>query len=416
LSNKFELFTVDDFLEILSYLKGDSTPNLDVNIASLSKSEQVKTKIYFENTIDQTVFASNDYKRLKNFLIDWYSSLKTISTTQRLALDPHSLPEDHINELIRSFGFDISTSINNLSYYNKAEFFLDLVNIYKIKGTPKSISKILDYFGVANIDLVEYWLQKDDNGNLIFKPEKTIISTYSDKIKRNNIKFNDITKNDPHWMLSEDQINYLFDNSKIRFPSRSPYFGVIPILYLDTINVIESILTRFCQDEYSNWVVYPNSLKRDIKISSISYIVSILELYVAIVYILISFKSNGKKSGNITYFDGTCITSIETILEEYKKIIGNKELPPSDYKTSRVKNRNDKKEKIILFDNEFTKPSSSYFLNDSTADILLERLNKNFKDDIDLWINSGKNVEILSYLLKDLDSWIKKRIGGYTSY
>ena len=183
MSNKFELFTVNDFLEILSYLKGDSTPNLDVNIASLSKSEQVKTKIYFENTIDQTVFASNDYKRLKNFLIDWYSSLKTISTTQRLALDPHSLPEDHINELIRSFGFDISTSINNLSYYNKAEFFLDLVNIYKIKGTPKSISKILDYFGVANIDLVEYWLQKDDNGNLIFKPEKTIISTYSDKIK-----------------------------------------------------------------------------------------------------------------------------------------------------------------------------------------------------------------------------------------
>ena len=167
------MFSINDFFKILSYLKDSTAPSdLDDVLKILSKSEQATAGQYFQNVLDQNAHMSTDYLRLRNYLIDWYASHKTILGTQKKVSDVFSLPSDHIDELIRSFGF--TGPLGELTRDNKINFFYDLVNLYKIKGTPQSIVKSLSYFGLTDLDLVEYWLQKNSSGQLVFSPEYCI--------------------------------------------------------------------------------------------------------------------------------------------------------------------------------------------------------------------------------------------------
>ena len=124
------MFTIDDLWKIMLYLKdGTISPGLDGLTSSLATSEREISKAFFEQILDQNTFVSNDYRRLRTMLIDWYSSHKTIATTQKYASDVHRLPNKHLSELFRSFGFPLGLDIVPLS--SKANFFLDLVNFYK---------------------------------------------------------------------------------------------------------------------------------------------------------------------------------------------------------------------------------------------------------------------------------------------
>lgn len=163
------MFTPDDFWRIFRVLKdsSDIDPALDLNTKMLAESEQQTSKQFFLGTIDQVAHLSDDYKRLRSFLIDWYASHKTIVSTQKHISDVYSLPNNHVNELIRSFGF--TYGLNLVPLRNKVNMFLDLVNLYKKKGTPEALADILDYYGFTDADLVEYWLQKNNSGDLIFR-------------------------------------------------------------------------------------------------------------------------------------------------------------------------------------------------------------------------------------------------------
>ena len=129
------MFNVNDFFKLMYYFKtGDSTA-VDPNLIILANDSKGKTENLFTNTIDLDCFASEDYKRLKNFLVSWYSSSRTFASTMQSASDIRSLPQDQLNDLINSFGF--VDGLEKLNHSSKIDFFYDLVNLYKIKGTPE---------------------------------------------------------------------------------------------------------------------------------------------------------------------------------------------------------------------------------------------------------------------------------------
>jgi len=309
------MFTLANFWQILNFLDGTSTLSLDSNTRILAPSEQGVAKNLFENTIDQIVFASDDYKRLKDFLVNWYASHRTIITTQKQANDIFSLPEDQLDELLHSFGFTFATT--PLSFLTKANFFLDLVNLYKVKGTPQTLIDVLQYYGLSDIDLAEYWLEKNSGGDLIFRSERYLPPGVLD-IAFANIDFDIMTRDDPHWRLGESQILRLVDINKIALPSKSPYFSIRPRYNLTLLKTILSIVQRHVQDDYDTYSS-GGTLSRDIKLTEVNIYASFLELYLSCDYVFNEIYDHTDSTDDRFYcYDGTSIISTAVIVNQWE--------------------------------------------------------------------------------------------------
>jgi hypothetical protein len=388
----------------MRYFKGDPVPNLDTNLIISAEDSKAKATTLFNENIDLACYSTEDYKRLRNFLINWYASLRSFSSIMRNASDVRSLPEDHLNQLINSFGF--VDSLEDITKSNKIDFFYDLVNLYKIKGTPESIERVVSYFGIPDVEIIEYWLQYDKSYNLIFHP--VIISSNVVGISVDNIPFKTFTDVDPHWFLTEDNINQLFLNNKIAFPSKTPYFGLRPLLYISgsSINSSLGILFRIIQDMYTNYLVgiIPN---RDIVVSDISIKVSILDLYLGWVYAFNSVypKITDSLDDSILIYNGPMNVTYNSIIQLYDSLSGR----------LNINTRAELKYNQDLLNFHFTRLKSTSFLTDlNTAGNVLNTTNPDFKNLIDINLPVDKGTYILKILIKNLSSWIKKNISSYS--
>jgi hypothetical protein len=401
------LFSPDDYWKILDYLSGEDVPDLDSTIKTLADSERTKTRSLFENTIDQACFNTEDYKRIRSFLIDWYSGLKTQISLQRQSYDPFVLPPEYLNELIKSFGYLYPADIASINI--RANFFLDLVNLYKIKGTPLSLKRALDYYGMRNVDLSEYWLQKNESGEIIFKG----VSIYTPLIKLSwpDVRF-EAALADPHWFQTKQDIIQLLDRNMIVLPSKSPYFGLRPFFSLSEIQQTISIMVRMIDDQYQAWKT-TSVLQTDIKLNLLNITVSLLENYLACVYIVNSSFDYHEpalyEADSYLCYDGTS-EIVADIISEYETLtsypVWDADDPEGD-----IANR---KELAIQFGDLFTRPNSQNFIKtklgvDSAGDIL-NHINPDFKAIVDSYISSGKYYELLASLLQDLSGWIRFHI------
>lgn len=394
------MFSIDDFTNILNYLMGQTVDDLDSNMKSLILSEKGKTTTLFENTLDQITFSSNDYKRLRKFLISWYTAHKVLTTVQKQVTDVFSMPEEHLNELIRSFGYPYPIDI---SFVSKVNFFLDLVNLYKIKGTPQALSSLLGYFGYNNIDITEYLLQFDSHKRLVFRSLPIITQNLTRNVPWSDVPYAHLTDDDPHWMLSEQECLNLEAINKIAFPSKSPYFGVRPAYHMDSvIYPVMSLISKKVRDEYNVWYS-TGTLNQVITLSKLNFKVSFLELYEATCYAFIEYfertQHNPKVSGDVFCYDGSNTTIVD-IIDEYKTLT-----------ESTLIDRDSRKQGLINFYRIFTKNQFDLQTNINNPGIFLNTVNKSFKDTIDSWITSNKGLTILIYLLQDLTEWVSNTYG-----
>lgn len=291
------MFSIDDYWLILKHLQGETVLALDDNTKSIADSEKGVSTQMFENTLDQSVFATDDYKRLRSFLIDWYAVLRTVGTTEMTASAVFSLPDSHVQELIQSFGYDFPTEL--LSFTTKVFFFLDLINLYKVKGTPVSLLRLLSYYGFNDLDLVEYDLMLDDSDVLVFRGKRVRRPEVGEfPIPYPDIEFEEFTQPDPHWMLSYADVIYAHDTQEMTLPSRSPYFGLRPRYRAEDLTFVMSLLERLVAEQYELWLatgrvditdpdiahIYDAGSEPKFKITLLNYRVSLLELYLACVY------------------------------------------------------------------------------------------------------------------------------------
>lgn len=406
------MFKLEDLWRILNYLKdGTDDPRLDENTKVLSKSEKEIARSLFTNTIDQPVFNTNDYKKLRKFIIDWYASHRTITSTQKNISDVFSLPDDHVNELFRSFGFN--TGLTLVPLVTKVNLFLDLVNLYKKKGSPEAMIDILDYYGFTDADLIEYWLMKNESGDLIFRGESVRpAATGSTALLDVDVDYDVMTGDDPHWMLTKTQTETLINSNKINIPSKSPYFSLSSIFSLEKLTGALSILSRKVQDQYDDYI-NGISLPQDVTIKNVGYTVSILEAYLAAIY---GFETHFSWTGNTTDLNFLCFNDTDLPSPLYEAIDGLTDSLGNDISYNYLTNytptsRADRKEKLETFATYFTRSMSTNFLNSANvAGPLLNTINPSLKAEIDSWFLQSLGSDLITYLLGTIDIWIRKNI------
>ncbi len=402
------MFTIDDLWRIMKYLKdGTTDPNLSELTTSLATSEKITVESFFENILDQGTFNSNDYNKLRQMLIDWYSSHKTIATTQRDASDVHKLPNQDLSELFKSFGFPIGLELVPLS--TKANFFLDLVNFYKKKGSPETLVDVLDYYGFSDTDLIEYWLQKDQFGNLVFRGESVrLAATGSTVLLDTDVPFEALTTPDPHWFQTKSDIEALITTNKINLPSKTPYFSLSSIFSLYSVNISLSILFRIVQDQYDR---YTSSLELpyNIPVKNLGLVLPLLHIYVGTIYCFEKMFGYGTTNSFTNYncYDGTVkylgdppvpfnLSSLTSIAEDLIK---------------RPQTKEERETRLEELFNSWSRPLSEHFLNSlNAAEPLIASLNQNFKDVIDSWFALGDESFLITYLLGTLDNWIRLNV------
>ena len=134
--------SIEDFWKLLDEIQGEETDLTDA-VKSIAKNEKTVSENLFTNIIDQLAYNSPDYIRIRSFLRDWYAAHRSLTTFQANVSDVYQMPNDQLDDLFQSFGYKYSTDIrdpiSNNSSLNKINFFLDLINLYKIKGTPKAL-------------------------------------------------------------------------------------------------------------------------------------------------------------------------------------------------------------------------------------------------------------------------------------
>ena len=401
--------SIEDFWKLLEEIQGENTDLTD-SVKAIAKDQRTVSERLFTNVIDQIAYNSRDYQRIRSFLRDWYAAHRSLTTYQANISDIYQMPNDQLDDLFQSFGYNYSTGIrdpiSNNPSLNKINFFLDLVNLYKIKGTPKALVDVLQYYGITDVDLYEMSLQFEDRpdktpDDLIFKGR--VVSGTTGDTSPIYLPFDLLTQGDPHWLQSEAQIRSLFASNTINFPSQSPYFAIKPLFDEEATDAATGILQRHVQDQYDTWETagFPPEdttpiLPQDAVISITGDICSLLTIYLATIYTFNKEYEVGAPADNFICYDGTS-TDASVIIAEFQTI------------TSQPSSRADQKAKEALYLDQFSRPIGENFLQThADAGLVLGVLNPTVKANLD-GLATDLNT-VLGSLLKDLGEWVRANI------
>jgi len=400
---------IAEFWKILASIQGEST-DLTEAVDAIAKNEKTMSQRLMDTVIDQIAYKSPDWSRLKNFFRDWNAAHRTITSFQANISDVYEMPNDQLDELFRSFGYNLSVilkdSTSNESPAVKINLFLDLINLYKRKGTPQALLDILQYYGITDVDIYELQLQFEDRvgktlSDLIFKGK--VVAASSDDVSPIYLPFNFLTQEDPHWFQTEAQIRSLLTTNKINFPSQSPYFVVKPLFDEEQTDAATGILTRRVQDQYDIWNAagQPNEgliavLPQDAVITITGDTVSMLTLYLSCIYTFNKEFTVGSSTSRFICYDGTNTDSVD-IIDEFRTI------------TERVYSRDEWKTQWGVYLDTFSRLIGSNFLQDhNDAGDVLAVLHPSVKASLDTL--AVDNITTLGTLMRDLGEWVRSNI------
>jgi len=396
------LINENDFFEILQFLKEGDNGDVPEEVRNLANNTKIRTQNFFSRVIDQVPFNSSDYNRLRKMLIDWYSSLATFQDLQKTSSDASSLPHNLLNRACRGFGFAYADGIG--TRIDKALFLYSLCELYKIKGTPKSMKSALEFFGVYDVQIYEWWLKNDPVLDQLFIHSKPIDlgGIEVEKLEIQKVPYNQF-KFDNHWWYTEQEIKDIDNQSCIALPSITPYFSIQASANILKLKQLYGIIARKINDEYVD--VHDNliPLDRVIFVETYNINLSILELILSIshIYNTWSGRTYGSNSPNYEYYQGD-ETDFDVIVDEYNQVLRR---PPD---------RDRAKELQAEYLLKFTKLQSENFIQNPTdvSDILnevnptvLEWLNEILASSDDIIIST------LATLMKEFDIYIRMQYG-----
>jgi hypothetical protein len=396
-------FTIDIFWDILRSASGENPSSLTDTLNALAKDEDARSDSYFGNVIDQLSYNTADYKRLRSFFVDLYSAHKSVVKTSAGLSDPWSMSNSDLDELFRSFGYDHSVTLSGFDENplpNKVQLMLDLVNLYKVKGTPQALVDVLQYYGLSEVDIFEFFLRLEDSDTTIFRGEAIAGTTVNPGIL--DVEYPEFTTSDPHWFYTEDQILALHAANKINLPSKTPYIGIRPVINAQGPET--SILSRIIQDQYG---IYASggTLEQNADIRTTATVSSLLALYSSIVYVFNTYYPTGAPADLFLCYDGTDTNYLE-IKSDYESLTGQ------------PKTREEILIKLNDYYDDFNRIQPSNFLqNPEDAVNLLMLIDPTLKSDIDDLLSTDPPREVLSSLINDLSIWIRNNVGfGFINF
>lgn len=236
--------------------------NLDNGLSSLAYGEREETKKYFETVVDQVAYFTEDHKKIRNFIIDWYSAHKTKISKARKITELNLLSSEELSEFILSLGFPFPANIPNKNH--RIAFLKELINNYNKKGTPSVLGKILALYGLRNILISEWWIRYDSRREDPFFARSNVIYSTMNKDDINNPilettkSYGDFIKDSPHWQITLDELTELFNNpeNKISLPSITNAISIEAYTNIADMQIATAIFQRKVEETYDFWLRY----------------------------------------------------------------------------------------------------------------------------------------------------------------
>ena len=394
-----QLTLLFDIWEMVRTNDNPENRKLDEKIKNIIRGDKPKIQDFFNNIIDQPNFTTNDHKMLKKFISDWYLSQRTMVTGTGGAVDPFKMTNDQLNEMILSFGFPYPTRI--ISNQNKALFLLDLVDLYKKKGTPESLARSLQYFGLQNIRVSEWWIHRKRSGEFVARSKVILPKTRANEPPI-EIPYESFIANDPYWRLSLSDLEKEYLTSKISLPSLTPHFSIDASISISNVYPVISIISKKMQESYEFWLTTGEQV-RDIALTRYGINCSLLELILSIGYL---FNGQNSNLGNTIYeyqydidtnLDGVDEVDYQTIIDSYNTI------------SAKPLTRQERNSQLGNLFTDFTGKTSDFFLTDypGGAGELLYEINKELKIFLDAEKEALSDMSALEELLYILDGYLE---------
>lgn len=230
--------------------------NVDDITAQTVFNERQKSLDFYNNTMDIPAYDSYDNRRMKRLIIDWYASQKAGITKARTATDPFSLNDQELDELIKSFGFPYPDEISSVD--KKASFLLSLINFYHKKGSPSVLKQVLSFFGISDVVLTEWWIEKDYLKDEFVATSKVIAPTEKIGMQKYSVTkpYTEFISGDPYWFVDEQTLEENYNLSRITLPSITPIISVQGTISLSEITPAIAIISRKMQEAYEFWLEY----------------------------------------------------------------------------------------------------------------------------------------------------------------
>ena len=304
--------SIDKFFRVWGFLKNNPYTATKTNLAAAQESTPTVSKLYSDtlNLTEDTLMYPKDLQLIEeslrsrdkiwNFfskvmvpgsyayntvdmdlyrkmIIDWSSASKTFQNMFLRASDAFSLDDDDVDKAIRGFGVDFLNKSTQSDIIQRQLFLLTLCDLYKIKGSPQSITKSLTFAGISKSILREYWIERDPahyrtlqvRGKAIDKYKQDFNSdTNSYDYVNDPTRFGDMVMSwdafqnrlwdisEPHWWYTSDEIldiDYDID-TKLKLPSLTPYFGIEFISNMKDFNVKMGILEKILSDQTNAFI------------------------------------------------------------------------------------------------------------------------------------------------------------------
>ena len=260
----------DLFFKLMTYLRTGDISDLDEKILAIVNSEKQIAERHFTKVVDLPAYRGYDYESVREFLINWYASIRTIAAIHRNISDAYSLDYESLSEYCRSLGFLFPDYIPKR---NRATFLLELVNLYKIKGSPQGLLKLVQFLDYLDFKVLEYWLVADQQDYDLFydldffydiEPPKhllfigkqvgRILEDVPLQISYSYDQFREKLA-DGHWYYTRAEIGELDKQLKLNLPSLTPYFGLFNDQYVTRRWLpTYAILSRLIKQQWNDWV------------------------------------------------------------------------------------------------------------------------------------------------------------------
>ena len=371
-----------------------------IAISSLLVERRKKCEEYFDSVVDQPIYKTDDYLRLRRFLIYWYSALSVLTEKEKQVSEINFIDKDL---LLRSLGYDLyylhsDTAKNTLA--------TQISDIWSEKGTYLAMAKVLSLTDITDFAIYEYWLERDKYEDLVFHPVIIEGLSYStgeyEGFQPMDRHFEDVVKDDPHWQTTVEEIEAAEANNDIGLPSLSPYIGVAGTnKWLNNTELAMAWVNRVCDDIWKEYVNDPYNFDivkyRKYFFSPSNDNLSIIELYVAAGYMYNILYERDIPEREATQSRNYFCGDEATLYNSVQYISARNEV------FKRTNSRHERDE--LLRRKEIEWKSKGRIFSETQEDniAILQTFNPNFLSIIDNAIAIGDGYEFLGEILMMLD-------------
>jgi len=254
------------------------------NVSNLSNND---IAVFLENyNTEKDFFAANNvfylykedflYRALFRYLMVFSTILRSVYKIMNYKIDLNTTDQFILNNYLASHGFLL---YNNIPKSKKADFALNIMNLYNEKGSYQVIERIVKIIVGNEATIYDYWLYLEEKEQKYYflkvKPNENFMNIYLNKKGERRVEFTNVIIWDNTWFATEEDLL----NQNVRL-IKSKYFSLE-----SSINLLD-IETDICL-LINKLKLYRNIFKTDyfIEISEFGGKISFLDYIMFISYL-----------------------------------------------------------------------------------------------------------------------------------